>query len=338
MTPPPANWPEELGAEAVDDPGGGQGAAVAAGLERADNGAVIVVNADVPCVVPHDLRTLAGPAELDAVGLVEAEDGTTNALVLPRASLFASLYGEGSAERFRRHFDAQGVMAIAAVIPNLSDDVDTMDDLQRIGLRAGPRTQAAIGLVAGRMKVALLSGGVGGARFACGLVNAVDPGDVTVIGNVGDDLDVLGLAVSPDLDSILYALAGPARRGARLGPGGRDLGSARAPSPRSEVRTGSGSATGISGSTSSAARRCARESRSRRSRSDSRGRSASRPRSSRRRTTGCAPGSTRRPAAFRFRSGSSPAGTATRSTAFASTATRSPRRVCSRRWPQRTRS
>jgi LPPG:FO 2-phospho-L-lactate transferase len=58
------------------------------------------------------------------------------------------------------------------------------------------------------VKVALLSGGVGGARFACGLVSAVDPGDVTVIGNVGDDLDVLGLAVSPDLDSILYALAG----------------------------------------------------------------------------------------------------------------------------------
>jgi LPPG:FO 2-phospho-L-lactate transferase len=58
------------------------------------------------------------------------------------------------------------------------------------------------------VKVALLSGGVGGARFARGLVAAVDPRDVTVIGNVGDDLDVLGLAVSPDLDSILYALAG----------------------------------------------------------------------------------------------------------------------------------
>jgi 2-phospho-L-lactate guanylyltransferase len=139
---------EELGAEAVDDPGGGQGEAVAAGLERADNGAVIVVNADVPCVVPHDLRTLAGTAELDAVGLVEAQDGTTNALVLPRASLFASLYGEGSARRFREHFDTQGVMAVAAVIPNLSDDVDTMDDLQRIGLRAGPRTQAALGRLA----------------------------------------------------------------------------------------------------------------------------------------------------------------------------------------------
>lgn len=58
------------------------------------------------------------------------------------------------------------------------------------------------------MKVALLSGGVGGARFARGLVSTVDPAGVTVIGNVGDDLDVLGLAVSPDLDSLLYALAG----------------------------------------------------------------------------------------------------------------------------------
>jgi LPPG:FO 2-phospho-L-lactate transferase len=58
------------------------------------------------------------------------------------------------------------------------------------------------------MKVVVLSGGVGGARFLRGLVDVVDPRHVTVIGNVGDDLDVLGLAVSPDLDSILYALTG----------------------------------------------------------------------------------------------------------------------------------
>ena len=58
------------------------------------------------------------------------------------------------------------------------------------------------------MKVALLSGGVGGARFARGVVEAVGGADVTVVGNVGDDLEVLGMAVSPDLDSILYALAG----------------------------------------------------------------------------------------------------------------------------------
>ena len=58
------------------------------------------------------------------------------------------------------------------------------------------------------MKVVVLSGGVGGARFLQGLVEAVEPSDVTVIGNVGDDVEVLGLHVSPDLDSILYALAG----------------------------------------------------------------------------------------------------------------------------------
>jgi LPPG:FO 2-phospho-L-lactate transferase len=56
------------------------------------------------------------------------------------------------------------------------------------------------------VNVAVLSGGVGGARFVRGLVDAVDPSGVTVIGNVGDDLEVLGLHVSPDLDSILYAL------------------------------------------------------------------------------------------------------------------------------------
>ncbi len=136
---------DELGAELVEDPGGGQGPAVAAALEQVENGVVIVLNADVPCVVPHDLRTLAGTAELGAVGLVEAEDGTTNALALPRASLFAPLYGAGSADRFRAHAAAQGVAAVAAAIPNLADDVDTLEDLAQIGLRAGPRTQTAIG-------------------------------------------------------------------------------------------------------------------------------------------------------------------------------------------------
>jgi LPPG:FO 2-phospho-L-lactate transferase len=58
------------------------------------------------------------------------------------------------------------------------------------------------------MRVVVLTGGVGGARFVQGLVDALAPADVTVVGNVGDDLEVLGLHVSPDLDSILYALAG----------------------------------------------------------------------------------------------------------------------------------
>ena len=60
------------------------------------------------------------------------------------------------------------------------------------------------------MKIVALSGGVGGARFLRGLVEVVAPEDVTVVGNVGDDVEILGLHVSPDLDSILYALAGVA--------------------------------------------------------------------------------------------------------------------------------
>ena len=58
------------------------------------------------------------------------------------------------------------------------------------------------------MNVVVLSGGVGGARFVRGLVDVVGASGVTVIGNTGDDLEVLGLHVSPDLDSIVYALAG----------------------------------------------------------------------------------------------------------------------------------
>lgn len=58
------------------------------------------------------------------------------------------------------------------------------------------------------MKVAVLSGGVGGARFLRGLIGVVEPGNVSIIGNIADDIEVLGLRVSPDLDSILYTLTG----------------------------------------------------------------------------------------------------------------------------------
>ncbi|HEY1479520.1 MAG TPA: 2-phospho-L-lactate transferase [Gaiellales bacterium] len=54
----------------------------------------------------------------------------------------------------------------------------------------------------------LLAGGVGGARFARGLVAAVEPAGVTIVGNVGDDVELLGLHVSPDLDTVMYTLAG----------------------------------------------------------------------------------------------------------------------------------
>jgi LPPG:FO 2-phospho-L-lactate transferase len=56
------------------------------------------------------------------------------------------------------------------------------------------------------VRVALLAGGVGGARFALGLVDVLAPGELTIVGNVGDDLEVFGLHVSPDLDTLLYTL------------------------------------------------------------------------------------------------------------------------------------
>jgi LPPG:FO 2-phospho-L-lactate transferase len=60
----------------------------------------------------------------------------------------------------------------------------------------------------GSVKVVVLAGGLGGSRFARALAETLPPGDVTVVGNVGDDLEVSGLHVSPDLDTILYTLAG----------------------------------------------------------------------------------------------------------------------------------
>jgi len=56
--------------------------------------------------------------------------------------------------------------------------------------------------------VVVLAGGVGAARFLCGLVQHLPADEVTVVVNVADDLEHLGLHVSPDLDSITYWLAG----------------------------------------------------------------------------------------------------------------------------------
>ena len=134
----------EVGAEVVADPGGGQAAAVRAGLEGVEPGAILVVNADVPCVVPDDLRTLLAATPAGCLALVEALDGTTNALSLPSPAAFAPLYGPSSSDRFRTHAASLGLEAVSVAVPNLADDVDTMEDLTRLQLRAGPRTQACL--------------------------------------------------------------------------------------------------------------------------------------------------------------------------------------------------
>jgi LPPG:FO 2-phospho-L-lactate transferase len=56
--------------------------------------------------------------------------------------------------------------------------------------------------------ITVLAGGVGAARFLVGLLQVVDPADVTAIVNVGDDTDLHGLHISPDLDTVTYTLAG----------------------------------------------------------------------------------------------------------------------------------
>ncbi len=56
--------------------------------------------------------------------------------------------------------------------------------------------------------ITVLSGGVGASRFLQGLASAVDPGEVVVVSNTGDDVEMFGLHISPDTDIVMYALAG----------------------------------------------------------------------------------------------------------------------------------
>ena len=58
------------------------------------------------------------------------------------------------------------------------------------------------------MATVVFSGGVGGSRFLSGLCRVMDPRDITVISNVGDDTEFYGLYVCPDIDIVLYTLAG----------------------------------------------------------------------------------------------------------------------------------
>ncbi len=121
-------------AEPLPDPGEGLGAAVAAALARVD-GHALVVNADLPAATSDAIRRLAAAG----LALVEAADGTTNALSLPDPTVFAPLYGPGSAARFRAHAPFATVE-----IPELAADVDTEADLERLVPLLGPRTRALV--------------------------------------------------------------------------------------------------------------------------------------------------------------------------------------------------
>jgi len=109
----------------IPDPGCGQGAAVEAALREIGPGPVLIVNSDLPSVTADDLRALQEAIPEDGVAVAAARDGTTNALGLSDTSLFAPLYGPGSAERFRAH----ARHAVDVIRPGLRDDVDTPADL-----------------------------------------------------------------------------------------------------------------------------------------------------------------------------------------------------------------
>src|SRR5690348_8771335 len=68
--------------------------------------------------------------------------------------------------------------------------------------------------------IVALSGGIGGAKLALGLSRVLPPERLLVVGNVGDDFEHLGLAISPDLDTLMYTLAGLDNQ--ELGWGRRD--------------------------------------------------------------------------------------------------------------------
>ena len=122
------------GAQVVADPGHGLGAAVEAGLSHIA-GHALVVNADLPAATSESLWRLAD----SALALVEARDGTTNALSLPDPRVFAPLYGPRSADRFRAH-----AAFVTASIPELEADVDSESDLERFGGQLGPRTRTLL--------------------------------------------------------------------------------------------------------------------------------------------------------------------------------------------------
>jgi 2-phospho-L-lactate guanylyltransferase len=136
VTDDPAVVPPD--AELVADPGRGLGAAVAAGL-ASSRGHVLVVNADLPCATASSIERLAS----EGLALVEAPDGTTNALSLPDPSVFAPLYGPGSAARFRAHAPFTTV-----AIPELEADVDSDEDLGRLAPLLGRRTRALLAVTA----------------------------------------------------------------------------------------------------------------------------------------------------------------------------------------------
>ena len=126
------------GVEVVADPGGGQGAAVAAALRGLDG----------VCSRRQRRRAAHPPIRPDRARLRAARGRGRASSRQPTArrtrsdcriaEVFQPLYGPGSAARFRAHAVALGLFLHDLDLPNLRDDVDTAEDLERLGPRGRP--------------------------------------------------------------------------------------------------------------------------------------------------------------------------------------------------------
>ena len=228
MTDDDAAPASRLGAARVADPGGGQGAAVAAALARSVAGPC---SSSTPTSRASRRTTCARCcAATPAGGLASSRPRTgrrtRSRCPTPRA-LRAALRARAAPSASAR---------TRAWAPSRSGRAPEPRRRRRHARTISPRARPRRAEHAGRarvarprrVKVVVLSGRRRRRALPARARRGRRPGDaLTIVGNVGDDLEVLGLHVSPDLDTILYALAGPRRRGARLGARGRDVERAR---------------------------------------------------------------------------------------------------------------
>ena len=123
-------------------------------------------------------------------------------------------------DELQRRTESKGFM-LAAKAAGLSGVSASGDVAPRVCSRKKSGAARFPVLCAEGSMIVVLTGGTGGAKFVDGLRQVAPAQELTFVVNTGDDLQWWGLYVSPDLDSITYALVGPAQPGTRLGSEGR---------------------------------------------------------------------------------------------------------------------
>ena len=138
-------------AELLHDRGDGTNAAIAlasASPTVQDSSALIVVQGDLPQLRGGDVRRLAeklatGPCPQAVI--VASLDGGTSVLALRPPTAIETAFGPGSGDAHRRLAEEHGIEVEELIVPRLTTDVDTIEDLRRVGPEAGPATSALLG-------------------------------------------------------------------------------------------------------------------------------------------------------------------------------------------------